>query len=128
MRVAIPVQDSNLTIVTRTGHAPYFAIFNINQKEYTLEQLAENQHAKHHHHGHGHGHHHHHSKGKDEEDIQQHIRELGELASCDILLFKALGPHFKIALDRVGVKTYKINNKIASAPEALQEFIEQLKE
>ncbi|NPA87274.1 MAG: dinitrogenase iron-molybdenum cofactor, partial [Epsilonproteobacteria bacterium] len=54
IKVAVPVKDESLEIVTRTGRAPFFAIFEFDGNEFKLLGLNENTHAGEHEHEHGH--------------------------------------------------------------------------
>ncbi len=56
MKVAVPVNGEAMEIVTRTGRAPFFAIFEINEKSYNFIELRENLHSHEHSHEHEHSH------------------------------------------------------------------------
>jgi len=121
MKIAVPVEGENLKIVTRTGRAPFFAIFEFDGDDFKLLELRENTHAKEHEEdehnrggegrglGHGSGHHEEHSE-KEIEHHHQHLK-LAKLNECRYLLHRALGPNMKDAVKKVGMIPIKVSKK-----------------
>jgi predicted Fe-Mo cluster-binding NifX family protein len=128
IKVAVPVKDESLEIVTRTGRAPFFAIFEFDGNEFKLLGLNENTHAGEHEHGHGHGHGHQEEHTADEvEHHHKHVKA-SKVDDCDYIVVRALGPNMEDALKLAGVKIIKVSKKDGEkAPEVLEKIKEQLK-
>jgi len=114
MKVVVPVEGESLKIVTRTGRAPFFAIFEFVGDDFKLLELRENAHAKEHEEeessrGRGVGHHEEHSE-KEIEHHHQHLK-LAKLDECKYLVHRALGKNMKDAVDRVGLIPVKVSKK-----------------
>jgi len=122
MKIAVPVKDESLEIFTRTGRAPYFAIFECDD-ECKLIELAQNTHAKEHENGHHHEEH-------TQEEINHHHRHLkaSKVADCDYIVVRALGPNMQEALKLAGVKPIKVSKSDGdNALEVLKKVIKGLK-
>jgi len=107
MKIAVAVEGENLKIVTRTGRAPYFAIFEFDGNRFKLLNINKNTHA---------GEHNHKGKHKEEHtenEIKHHHRHIkaSNLQGCDYIIARAIGPNMKDALDIEGIKIIKISNK-----------------
>jgi predicted Fe-Mo cluster-binding NifX family protein len=128
IRVAVPVEGDSLEIVTRTGRAPFFAIYEFDGNEFKLLGLNENTHAGEHEHEHENGHEHAEEHTADEvEHHHKHVKA-SRVDDCDYILVRALGPNMKDALEMAGVKVVKISKKDGEkAPEVLEKIKEQLK-
>ncbi|AZV46104.1 dinitrogenase iron-molybdenum cofactor [Nautilia sp. PV-1] len=128
IKIAVPVEGENLVIVTRTGRAPYFAIYEFDGNEFKLVGLNENTHAGEHEHEHEHGHDHKEEHTADEvEHHHQHVKA-SKVDGCDYIVVRALGPNMKDALEMAGVKTIKVSKKDGNtAPEVLEKIKEELK-
>jgi predicted Fe-Mo cluster-binding NifX family protein len=128
IKVAVPVKDESLEIVTRTGRAPFFAIFEFDGNEFKLLGLNENTHAGEHEHEHGHGHGHQEEHTADEvEHHHKHVKA-SKVDDCDYIVVRALGPNMEDALKLAGVKIIKVSKKDGEkAPEVLEKIKEQLK-
>jgi predicted Fe-Mo cluster-binding NifX family protein len=128
IKVAVPVKDESLEIVTRTGRAPFFAIFEFDGNEFKLLGLNENTHAGEHEHGHGHGNGHQEEHTADE--VKHHHKHVkaSKVDDCDYIVVRALGPNMEDALKLAGVKIIKVSKKDGEkAPEVLEKIKEQLK-
>jgi len=103
-KVAVPVEGENLKIFTRTGRAPYFAIFEFDKKNFKLVSLNENSHSK--------EQDHHHEKHT-EDEIKHHHRHLktSNISDCNYIIVRALGPNMKDALDLAGIKPIKVSKE-----------------
>jgi predicted Fe-Mo cluster-binding NifX family protein len=126
IKVAVPVEGENLVIVTRTGRAPFFAIYEFNGNEFKLVGLNENTHAGEHDHDHGHDHQEEHTA----DEVEHHHKHVkaSKVDDCDYIVVRALGPNMKDALELAGVKIIKVSKKDGErAPEVLEKIKEQLK-
>ena len=106
IKIAVPVEGENLKIFTRTGRAPYFAIFEFDKEKFNLISLNENTHSK------EHAHDHHHEEHTDDE-VKHHHRYLktSKISDCNYIIVRALGPNMKDALDLAGIKPIKVSKK-----------------
>ncbi len=110
VKIAVPVEGENLNIVTRTGRAPFFAIFEFDGNEFKLLSLNENTHAgEHEEHEHGHAHQEEHT----EDEVKHHHKHVkaSKLEGVDYIVVRALGPNMKDALALEGIKTLKVSKK-----------------
>ena len=126
IKVAIPVEGENLVIVTRTGRAPYFAIFECDENGCRLLELRENTHAHEHEHEHEHGH----AEEHTTDEVEHHHKHVkaSKVDECDYIVVRALGPNMEDALKMAGVKIIKVSKKDGEkAPEVLEKIKEQLK-
>ena len=108
MKVAVPVKDDTLEIMTRTGRAPFYAIFEVNDNDYELLELRENLHS----------HEHEHEDGEitsEEEysqaEVRQHRKQLQNISDVDAILVRGLGPNMKGALELENIKVIRVNKK-----------------
>jgi predicted Fe-Mo cluster-binding NifX family protein len=124
MKVAVPVEGENLKIVTRTGRAPFFAIFEFNGDEFKLIELNENTHANEHEHEH---------EGQEEytaDEVEHHHKHVkaSKVDDCNYIVIRAVGPNMKDALAKSGVKIIKVKkNDGEYALEALEKVKDELK-
>ena len=118
MKIVVPVEGGSLKIVTRTGRAPFFAIFEFVGDDFKLLELRENAHAKEHEEeehgrgrglGHGHGDHEEHSP-EEVEHHHQHLK-LAKLDECKYLVHRALGKNMKDAVKKIGMIPVKVSKK-----------------
>jgi predicted Fe-Mo cluster-binding NifX family protein len=126
MKIAVPVKDESLEIVTRTGRAPYFAIFECDENGCKLVSLNENTHAHEHEHEHGHGHQEEHTS----DEVAHHHKHVkaSKLSGVDYIIVRAIGPNMEDALKMEGVKIIKISKKDGDkANEVLEKIKERLK-
>ena len=124
MKVAVPVEGENLKIVTRTGRAPFFAIFEYENGEFKLLELRENGHAKEHEHDHSH-----HHEAHTEEEINHHHSHVkaAKLGECKYIVCRALGPNMKEAILREGITPIMVSKKDGEyAIEVLEKVKDQL--
>ena len=121
MKIAVPVSGENLEIFTRTGRAPYFAIFEFDGNEFKLIDLRENPHAKEHEHEHGH-----HHEGHNEDEINHHHSHVkaANLGECKYIVCRALGPNMKEAVIREGITPVMVKK---SDGENALEVLEKIK-
>jgi len=105
-KVAVPVEGENLVVVTRTGRAPFFAIFECNEESCKFLELRENGHAKEHEHGH-------HKEAHTEEEINHHHSHVkaAKLGECKYIICRALGPNMKDAILREGITPIMVSKK-----------------
>ena len=106
MKIAVPVSGENLEIFTRTGRAPYFAIFGFDGKEFKLLGLNENTHAHEHEEGHEHGHQEEHTQ----DEVEHHHKHVkaSKIEDCDYIVVRAVGPNMEKALKKAGVKIINV--------------------
>jgi len=124
VKIAVPVKDESLEIVTRTGRAPFFAIFEFDGNEFKLLGLNENTHAGEHEHGHGHQEEH---TADEVEHHHKHVKA-SRLSGVDYIVVRALGPNMEDALKMEGIKIIKVSKKDGEkAEEVLEKIKEQLK-
>jgi len=124
IKVAVPVTGEDLEIVTRTGRAPFFAIFECDENGCRFLELRENGHAKEHEHDHGH-----HHEAHTEEEINHHHSHVkaAKLGECKYIVCRALGPNMKDAIIREGITPIMVSKKDGNtAPEVLEKIKEQL--
>jgi len=127
MKVAVPVSGENLEIFTRTGRAPFFAIFEFDGNEFKLLGLNENTHAHEHEEGHGNGHHQEEHSADEVEHHHQHVKA-SKIEDCDYIVVRALGPNMADALKLAGVKPIKVSKKDGdNALEVLEKIKGELK-
>jgi len=127
MKVAVPVSGENLEIFTRTGRAPYFAIFEFDGNEFKLLGLNENTHAHEHEESHGHGHH---QEAHTQDEVAHHHQHVkaSKIEDCDYIVVRALGPNMADALKLAGVKIIKVSKKDGdNALEVLEKIKGELK-
>jgi len=126
IKVAVPVEGENLVIATRTGRAPFFAIFEFDGNEFKLLGFNENTHAGEHEHEHGHEHQEEHTS----DEVEHHHKHVkaSKVDDCDYIVVRAVGPNMKDALEMAGVKIIKISKKDGdTAPEVLEKIKGELK-
>lgn len=124
MRIAVPVDEDKESIVKRTGHAPFFAIFENGEM---LDAVKNNHGNGNHGDSHQHNKEHHHSHKEyenDEEHISSHKKDISYLAGCDIILVQMVGEHMQEALKQMNIKIKKIRQKDGkTASEAVHNFL-----
>lgn len=116
MKIAIPVDCDKKTIFKRTGHAPYFAIYEDDK----LIDFVSN--------GHTHGEHIHekHSHADDEDHTNGHQKDIAGLQGCDMILVRMIGEHMREALKNLNIEIKKIREKDGLvADEAIANFLQQ---
>ena len=124
MKVAVPVSGENLEIFTRTGRAPFFAIFECNENGCKFLELRENGHAKEHEEGH------HHHEGHTKEEVNHHHSHIkaANLGECKYIVCRALGPNMKDAVLLEGITPVMISKKDGdNALEVLEKIKGELK-
>jgi len=122
MKIAVPVSGDNLEIFTRTGRAPYFAIFEFDGNEFKLVDLRENPHAKEHD-----DHHHHEAHTEDEINHHHSHVKAARLGECKYIVCRALGPNMKEAILREGITPIMISKKDGdNALEVLEKIKDKL--
>jgi len=106
MKIVIPVGVDKKTVFKRTGHAPYFAI-------YEDEKLVKFV-------GNGHSH-------KDDEDhTNGHQKDIDGIQGCDIILVRMIGEHMREALNNLNIKIKKVREKDGLvADEVIANFLQQ---
>jgi predicted Fe-Mo cluster-binding NifX family protein len=109
VKVAVPVEGESLQIVTRTGRAPFFAIFEVGPEGVQFLELRENGHAREHA-GEGHQES---PEPHTEQEIEHHRHHLkaAQLGECKYILVRGLGPNMRDALQREGIIPIKISKK-----------------
>ena len=123
MKIAVPVEGENLKIVTRTGRAPFFAIFEYDGNEFKLIGLNENTHAIEHEHEHGHQEEH---TADEVEHHHKHVKA-SKVDDCNYIVIRAIGPNMEDALEKAGVKIIKVSKKDGEyAMEVLKKEKDQL--
>ena len=124
MKVAVPVYGEDLKIFTRTGRAPFFAIFECDENGCKFLELRENGHAK----EHEHGEHHHEAHTKEEINHHHSHIKAANLGECKYLVARALGPNMKDAVLLEGITPIMISKKDGeTAPEVLEKIKDKLK-
>ena len=125
MKIAVPVDGEDLQILTRTGRAPYLAIFEFDGDNFKFLELRENGHAKEHEHEHGH-----HHEAHTEEEINHHHSHVkaAKLGECKYIVCRALGPNMKDAILREGITPIMVSKKDGEyAFEVLEKIKSELK-
>ncbi|MEA3286271.1 MAG: NifB/NifX family molybdenum-iron cluster-binding protein [Candidatus Marinimicrobia bacterium] len=118
MKIAIAVESAELKVAKRMGHAPWFAIFEIIDEQFTLLKLASNEHAKDHEHEHYH-------EENNETEIENHQRYLAPLKGVDAMLSRAVGANMKEALARENIPVYRFPLSAGkTAPELIKFLIQ----
>jgi len=123
VKIAVPVEGENLNIVTRTGRAPFFALFEYDGNEFRLLGLNENTHAGEHDHDHNH------QEEHTQNEVDHHHKHVkaSKVDDCDYIVVRAVGPNMKDALELAGVKIVKVSKKDGeNALEVLEKIKEQL--
>jgi len=123
MKIVLAVDVDKQTVVKRTGHAPFFVVY----EDEKLIQVIENGHGKGEggHHDHKHEETHQHSNETHDEHVGGHKKDIAALAGNDIILVQAIGEHMKEALDSIGLKVKKIRKKDGeTAEEVVKNFLE----
>jgi len=126
MKIAVPVEGENLKIVTRTGRAPYFAIFEYEGNNFKLLSLNENTHAAEEEHEHEEGHQEEHT----EDEVAHHHKHVkaSKVDGCDYIVVRAVGPNMKDALELEGIKIIKVRKNMGEyAPDILENIKGELK-
>ena len=124
MKIAMPVSGENLEIFTRTGRAPYFAIFEFDGENFKLIGLNENTHAHEHEEGHTHQEEH---TADEVEHHHKHVKA-SKIEDCDYIVVRAIGPNMEDALKLAGVKVIKVRKSDGeTALEVLEKIKDQLK-
>lgn len=136
MRIAVPVDEDKSTIVKRTGHAAFFAIF----EDGVFIEAVENNHGNGNH-GEGHehqdehhdhadeNHHSHKEYASDEEHVKSHKKDISGIAGCDIILVQAIGEHMQEALKSMNIQVKKIRQKDGvTAVEAVSSYLNKTSE
>jgi len=126
MKIVVPVSGENLEIVTRTGRAPYFAIFEFDGNEFKLIGLNENTHAHEHEEEHEHGHQEEHTQ----DEVAHHHKHVkaSKIEDCDYIVVRAIGPNMEDALKLAGVKVIKVRKNYGEkASEVLEKIKGELK-
>ena len=124
MKIAVPVSGENLEIFTRTGRAPYFAIFEFDGNEFKLIGLNENTHA------HEHEHEHNHQEEHTADEVEHHHKHVkaSKIEDCNYIVVRAIGPNMEEALKKAGVKIIKIRKSDGdNALEVLEKIKGELK-
>jgi len=105
IRIAVAVEGENLKIVTRTGRAQYFAVFEFDGKNFKLVSLNKNTHSKEHKHDHKEEH--------TNDEVKHHHRHIktSNISDCNYIIVRALGPNMKDALNLAGIKPIKVSKK-----------------
>jgi len=120
MKIAIAVESDEMKVAKRMGRAPWFAIYELEGEQYTLLELAVNEHAKEHDEEGGHQHH----EAHNETEIEHHQQHLAPLKGVDAILARAVGPNMGDALAREGLAVYRFPlNAGKTAPELLDYLI-----
>jgi predicted Fe-Mo cluster-binding NifX family protein len=132
MKIAVPVDEDKSTIVKRTGHGAFFAIF----EDGVFVDVVKNNHGNGNH-GEGHSHEHHHDHAdenhhshkeyeSDEEHVKSHKKDISGIAGCDLILVQAIGEHMQEALKSMNIKVKKIRQKDGvTAEEAVTNFLKK---
>jgi len=129
MKVAVPVNGENLEIFTRTGRAPFFAIFEFDGNEFKLLGLNENTHA----HEHEEKHEKENERHQEEhttDEVEHHHKHVkaSKIEDCDYIVVRAVGPNMADALKLAGVKVIKVSKKDGdNALEVLEKIKGELK-
>jgi len=98
MKVVVPTNDFK-NIERQTGHAHYFAVYDVEENEFTLVEKIHNDHHHHeHHHEHEHEHEHGHEHG--------HSEQAERINRYDAFIVNHLGPHFKKDAEKAGVNVF----------------------
>ncbi|WP_456480166.1 NifB/NifX family molybdenum-iron cluster-binding protein [Nautilia sp.] len=125
IKIAVPVEGDNLVIVTRTGRAPFFAIYEFDGNEFKLLGLNENTHAREHEHEHEE-----HAEEYTSDEVEHHHKHVkaSRVDESDYIVVRGLGPNMKDALELAGIKIIKVTKKDGlTAPEVLEKIKGQLK-
>ncbi len=118
MKIAVPVDTDKETIFKRTGHAPFFALY----EDENLLSVVDNHHGKGEHGAHEN--HEHDEHESDEDHVAHHKKDISALQGCDVILVQAVGEHMQEALDSLNIKIKKIRKKDGlTANEAVQNFL-----
>jgi predicted Fe-Mo cluster-binding NifX family protein len=89
MKIAVPVENDNLVIETRTGQAYFFAIF---ENENFIELIPNPKH-EHQHHSHD-----------NQEHLNQHKNQVLGIKDCQVIIVRMVGDHMANALEEAGIE------------------------
>ncbi len=121
MKVAVPVNGEALEIVTRTGRAPYYVIFEVNGNDIKFIELRENLHAHEHDHD-GQGH----EEEYSEAEVLHHRNQLKNIGDTNAIIVRGLGPNMKGALEREGTRVIRASKKDGDkADELVKKFFQK---
>ena len=113
MKIVVPVSNDKKTIYKRTGRAPYFAVYDNRQFLKTVENIHARKHEDNEHH-----------EENSEEEVENHRKDISNIADCDIILVKTIGKNMAQALDSFGIKIEKIEHKdTVFAKDAVEAYI-----
>jgi predicted Fe-Mo cluster-binding NifX family protein len=116
MKIVLAVDEDKKTIITRTGQAAYFVIY---EDEKLIKTIPNNHHK---HHGNSKGHNHKHLNHH--EHTNEHKKDVLALKGCDVFLARAIGENMKEALESIGLKVKKIRKKDGlTADEVVKNFL-----
>lgn len=112
MKVVIPTNDK-INVEPKTGHATYFAVFEINNQSFELVELLNNTHEHGNHHDGEHNHGQKHQHGHDEQAKM--------FKNYDAILVHHLGSHFKKSVSDYNVNVFF--TKKETIEEAIKDFL-----
>ncbi len=121
MKVAIPVFGESLEVFERTGQAPFFAVFEINEdKSFNLLELRKNSKGhEHHHEGESHSH-------NEEEHTNEHNKQASGISDCEYIFVKRIGEHMRESLNNMNIKIKMFRKKDGdNAKDYIQKFISE---
>ena len=125
MKLAVAVKSAEMQVAKRMGHAPWFAVYNIEDNQATLLEMVVNEHAKEHE---GEDEHHH-DDTHPETEIDNHRHHLAPLKGVDAILARAVGPYMKEAISRENITVYRFPLSAGkTAPELMEFFIQNQSE
>ncbi len=123
MKIAIPVADESLTFFGNAGHAPSFAVYDMNGsgmfRSFSLEGIRKNPRndIDHDHADEDHECSHDHD---DEEHVRQHQVMADALEDCDYLVVRRACKNTAASMMNLGIKIKKYNESATKAEEVLK--------
>jgi len=98
MRIAVPVENEELIIETRTGQAYFFAIFEDDK----FVELIPNP-------KHDHNHSYDDNESNQEEHTNQHKNQVLGIKDCQVIIVRMVGDHMAEALEDAGLEIVMVH-------------------
>ena len=123
MKVAIPVADEALTFFGNAGHAPYFAVYQMNGsgmfRSFSLKEVRRNPRNDIDHDHDDDGHHECSHGENDAEHIRQHQVMADALEDCDYLVVRRACKNTAASMANLGIKIKKYSDSATKAGDVL---------
>jgi len=102
MRIAVPVEDDDLVIETRTGQAEFFAIF---EDEKFVDLIPNPKHS------HSHGEHSHNHEHSGEAHTNEHRNQVKGIDECEVIIVRMVGQNMSDALEEAGLEIIMVHQE-----------------